>query len=206
MAKAGVSGRIVGGRSANDYTIIVAYDGERTEDEYFRGWKLIIPGSRLSLVPIFVKSGGNPLHAVRQARKEQKNVGDYAEFWCVSDCDDAPEADIAKAREEALRWNIRLCLSNRCFEVWILLHFERLTRPVNSARDAIAMVGEYEPAFSEKNKSVSFSKLLPLTPTALEHAVWLAGQGFHNPYTNVHGLVKKLRENLPPKVATHIVE
>lgn len=191
-----VPSRKQGGRTAKDYTLVIAYDGERTEDSYFRGWKLIIPPSRLSIVPLFVNSGGNPLIAVRKSITEKRKIKNFAEFWCVCDCDNADAKNIAQAKEEAERNGIKICLSNRCFEVWILLHWCKSTAEISNEEDAIARVKAYYPNYSKKSKTVPFNVLLPRTEDALINAAWLSARNLINPNTMVHGLVKKLKENL----------
>jgi hypothetical protein len=144
--------RRVGGRSANDYTIFVAYDGQRTEDDYFRGWKLVIPPSRFSLENTFVRSGGNVLEAVKAAIKVKNKAMNYAEFWCVTDVDDTTNADLDQAKSLALEQNIKLCLSRRCFEVWILLHFHFSEREICDEADAIAQVAQHCPDYGSPTR------------------------------------------------------
>jgi hypothetical protein len=188
--------RILGGRSASDYTIVVAYDGEKTEDEYFRSWKLIIPPSRLSIIPIFVRSGGSPLVAVKKADREKKKLKDFAEFWCVTDRDDADDECVRLAWDLADKNDIRLCLSTRCFEIWFALHFGRYARSMLNERDAVDAVRDHIPQYSTANKTAPFATLLPLTDAAINNAEWLARQNCQNPSTNISALVRKLRDNL----------
>ncbi|SDB98056.1 RloB-like protein [Sphingomonas sp. YR710] len=188
--------RIRGGRSANDYHIVVAYDGRVTEDGYFRNWANILGTGTLTLYPLYVKSGGNPLSAVREANKYRRRYANCAEFWCVCDVDDTSEADIAAAHDLAESSNIRLALSRRCFEVWIALHWDRITKEINCENDAIDIVRENISSYSSRNKSIDFGTLFPLTSQAISNAHWLSEQSLSNPSTNVHVLVRKLNSNL----------
>lgn len=190
--------RTMGGRSAHDYKIVIAYDGERTEDEYFRSWKLLL-GQRLSIEPLHVNSGGNPLSAVRQARKRLKGNRDFAEFWCVSDVDDTPAHIVTQAYAEADAAGIKLCLSQRCFEVWIGLHFGRSTAPITCEAEAIALVSPYLPEYRAGSKVASFGELFPRTEGAIENGAWLQAQACTNPSSAVHHLVRKLHANIPKK-------
>ena len=189
------------GRSANDYTIVVAYDGEKTEDDYFRGWKLVIPPSRLALIPIFVRSGGNALKAVTRAASEKRKMRDFAEFWCVCDCDDTSDDDLSQAVFLAQKEDIRLCLSNRCFEIWIALHFEKISKPITCEDEAIDAVKKHILTYGDNSKSLNFSVLLPKTSDAIENSLWLSDKAFKNPATNVHVLAKKLLENMPEDIS-----
>lgn len=198
------SGRSQGRRSAEDYAIVIAYDGARTEDEYFRGWQLYLGSSRLSIEPLYVTSGGNPLRAIEACRKRIKKGQDYAEFWCVCDVDDANDEAIAEAKILAESLGIRLCLSNRCFEVWIALHYERSAKPILCEADAVDAVKKYIGSYSSRRKSATFSKVWPKTDVALRNAEWLQAQALDNPSTHVNGLVRKLRDNLSSEARSRL--
>lgn len=195
MPKAIRNTRRVGGRTAKDYTIIVAYDGELTEDEYFRGWQLIIPPSRLTLENLYVKSGGNALKAVEKCVSAKKKYRDYAEFWCVCDVDDTSTADLSAARQLASSNDIRLCLSNRCFEIWIALHFKCYTQNIMCEKDAIDLVRRHFKDYGVNGKTIPFHVLHSETDAAIANAATLAATGFSNPSTSVHHLVRKLAQN-----------
>lgn len=185
-----------GGRSADDYVIVVAYDGEATEDEYFRAWKQIIPFNRLSLVPHFVRSGGNPLTAVKRCNQMIKGLDGFAEFWCVCDVDGQPEQIVNEAFALAKKHGIRLCPSNRCFEVWMLCHFLVPSAPISNERDAIERLQAYLPSFGSPKKSACFSDLFPNTEQAIQNAENLEALELHDSSTRVHHLVRKLFQNL----------
>ncbi|MBB5711911.1 RloB family protein [Sphingomonas xinjiangensis] len=187
--------RTAGGRTARDYTIVIAYDGELTEDEYFRGWKLLIPPSRLNLEHTYVRSGGNVLDAVENAIKKKKKYRNFAEFWCVCDVDDTDDEVLAQARNLANSNEIKLCTSNRCFEIWIALHFRFSDRHVGSEREAIDMVKEYHAQYGDPYKTMPFHILYDLTDNAIANARRLERGGSVSPSTRVHNLVRKLKQN-----------
>lgn len=60
--------------------------------------------------------------AERQARKEKDPFVKYDAVWCVFDVDEHPnlEEALLQARDNKLN----VALSNPCFELWILLHFQ----------------------------------------------------------------------------------
>lgn len=188
--------RKAAGRSANDYTIIVAYDGEKTEDSYFRGWQLILPPARLTLEPIFIRSGGNPLRAVEMASRHARRARDFAEFWCVCDVDDSTDQTLEQAFAQAAKHAIKLCLSRRSFEIWLLLHFERTDRAITSEADAVAQVAAHIPQYTRSSKVAPFYTLLPRTDAAVANGAWLDTRQTVNPSTQVHHLVRKLNQNL----------
>lgn len=187
--------RATSGRTAQDYTIIVAYDGERTEDDYFRGWKLIIPPSRLSLEHFYVKSGGDVYKAVEACIKKKAKLKNFAEFWCVCDVDDTSDEALLAARNLALANNIRLCTSSRCFEVWILLHHKFSDAAIDCEDDAISRVREYYCDYGSPYKVAPFYKLFPKTENAITNATQLSQQQCKNPATTMHHLARKLLQN-----------
>lgn len=175
----------------------VAYDGERTEAEYFRGWSRKLGTVGFVLAPFFVRSGGNAFKAVQACKKKIKSDGPFDEVWCVCDIDDTSTQDLAKAKALAHRENINLCLSSRCFEVWLALHWSRIPlAPIQNEEDAVALVSQYHRAYNSGCKEVPFEALFQRTKAACLHADWLDEQGYTNPATNVHLLVKKLFANL----------
>lgn len=191
-------GRKAGGRQLVRRSILVCYDGEVTEDIYFRGWRQIIPPSVLQIEPVYVKSGGNPLKAVKQTiRISKMNRSDYAEVWCVSDVDDATSQVVANAVTEANRYGIQLALSKRCFELWIMLHFGVHTRAWNNEDEAISDVRMHFEKFGNPRKEVPFADLYPNTATAITNAASLRAQHLHNPATDVDKLVAKLQKMVP---------
>lgn len=180
-----------------NHVIAVAYDGRRTEAEYFKGWQRKTSQSGVTLLSYCVTSGGNPLEAVKAVVKKTRSDRDFDELWCVTDQDDASSADVAAAKTLAGKHNIRLILSVRCFEVWLALHFGRIsTAPVESEADAIGLVREHYPPYCARSKSIPFGTLYPLTPKALDNARWLEQQGHLNPRTDVHHLVQALHDKL----------
>ncbi|MRI57501.1 RloB domain-containing protein [Methylobacterium sp. DB1607] len=180
--------------------IAVAYDGERTEHEYFVGWARVIGTSGIVLRPFHVRSGGNALKALEAARRRLLGEGTFDEVWCVCDVDDTSAADMAKAVQFAERHKIKLCASLRSFEVWLALHWGEVSlAEIRTEKDAVALVAKHYPAYTAKSKSIPFSELLPLTGRACQNAKWLEKQGVENPATMMHKLAELLVNILESK-------
>ena len=82
----------------------------------------------------FADSGMAPLSLVQRARDYQQanrrsrssSRGiDFDEIWCVFDVDQ--HANLAGAINEAHQSGIGVALSNPCFELWLILHYEDQT-------------------------------------------------------------------------------
>jgi hypothetical protein len=170
--------------------ILIVLDGERTEYQYFLGWRRFLGHKGVVLVTPVVSSGGNVLKAVKETIRISKKDRDYDEIWCVCDADDTSVDEIISARRLAEKHRINLCLSTRCFEIWLALHWAKISlSPISKSREAIALVQKYYPCFNERKKHVPFSVLQPLTVQACENARWLVAQNLDNPTTNVHELI-----------------
>ena len=182
--------------SAEDYGIAVFYDGEKTEDDYFRGWQLILPRGRLTFSPVFIKSGGNALTAVKKTKAALKNYQGFAEYWCVCDLDDTAEDDLSRAEEMAAANSIRLCISRRCFEVWLQAHYEYSTASFTNRAEAIRAIAKHVPAYSKKNKTVPFIDLLDRHDQAITNAQRLVAEGVLDHTPAVFHLARKLGQNL----------
>lgn len=182
------------GRRQTRKTIIVVYDGELTEEEYFKGWKRVLGPSSIVLEAIYVMSGGSAVSAVRQAIKKTQYAQADDDIWCVCDVDDTTAAQVADARALAARNGIRLCLSNRSFEIWLGLHYRQSDGVLATEEDAIRHVAAHYPKYTARSKVIPFDLLLPRTGTACANAIWLAGRGCGNPMTDVHTLVSVLFE------------
>jgi hypothetical protein len=192
MSKSGYPNRLTKGRKRRGHLIGIAYDGEVTEESYFRGWQQILAQGTVQVFPEYVNSGGNPKIAVREAIKLKRRNGDISEMWCVTDVDGASAADVAAAKADAVSNGLNLCLSDRCFEVWIALHFARSAKPIMTEADAVALVAQHQPEFTASNKLVPFSVLLPKTDDAVASTNWLTNQGTTNPATDVDKVVLRL--------------
>jgi hypothetical protein len=72
---------------------------------------------------------------VRRADSSQE------EIWCVCDADDTSSKDLKNAFSLAERNGVNLCLSVRSFEVWLALHWGKISvAPLTCERDAVALV------------------------------------------------------------------
>jgi hypothetical protein len=176
---------------------VVCYDGERTEADYFLGWRRRLGAKGITLKPYFIKSGGNVQRAVEEAVKIRSSETDVENFWCVCDVDSSSKAAIAQGIATAQKHSIRLAASNRSFEVWIACHWGKIsTAAITSEKDARTLVARHYGDYQRGVKSVPFDMIFPLTVDALANAEWLKQQGNANPSTDVQYLVSLLLSKL----------
>lgn len=121
--------RRVPGKREPRRIIRILTEGAVTEPAYLVQW-----ARRSQHIHIdFGESGMAPLSLVQRAREHQqanrkrpgKRGSDFDEIWCVFDVDQHPH--LAQALNEARQGGIHVALSNPCFELWLILHYEDQT-------------------------------------------------------------------------------
>ena len=111
--------------------IRVLTEGRVTEPDYIKMLARKYLDVRVEIDP---KNTGVPLTLVRSARDYQrqnknKRNPDYDEIWCVFDINDHPK--IEQAIQEARDSGIKVAISNPCFELWLVLHYQDQTGPID---------------------------------------------------------------------------
>lgn len=110
--------------------ILVVCEGKKTEPLYLSRFQHHVRNPRVHVEPL--GPAGVPLTVVQTAIERRKQAEDEAkrqrdeyllwdQVWAVFDMDDHP--NVADARQLAMANDIRLAVSNPCFELWALLHF-----------------------------------------------------------------------------------
>ena len=103
-------------------------EGAKTEPNYLNGYiERCFPGTTLTVVEKTDKT--TPVQLVDEAiaAKGRRDVLDTDQFWAVYDRESVVKhsADLHnQARDKAKSNGINVALSNVCFEVWLLLHFQ----------------------------------------------------------------------------------
>ncbi|MGB4698431.1 MAG: RloB family protein, partial [Methanothrix sp.] len=76
-----------------------------------------------------VKAAISIINRKRSDCRISQEEGD--EIYCVYDVDDNSDAVLNSAKELAEKNGIKIFLSNPCFEIWFLLHFEQVNKGVS---------------------------------------------------------------------------
>lgn len=154
----------------------------QTEKAYLDGLKRL--ARPVTLKP--VAKVGSPVQLVRYAQKlRERDPGGFDEFWCVVDVDDF---DIEEAVAAAKAARISLAVSNPCFEVWLILHFDKCMAELSSAKEAVARLRKCLPSY-EKGE-FDFAIFADGVHRAVERAKALEERGAVNPSTGVWRLVE----------------
>lgn len=168
--------------------ILIVCEGE-TEEGYFRAVKAYYRNSTTLNVKI-ARDRSDPVRAVERGIRANKD-DDFDHVFCVVDGDKPDRMALARKRIRK-RDDFDLILSIPCFEVWLLLHFDRSDAPFAECAAVCVRLKEWLPDFV-KGLHYDFTSITSLIDDAIENAQWLAGLNLANPATNVHHLLNSIR-------------
>jgi hypothetical protein len=181
--------------------ILIVCEGTRTEPGYFQQKRHL----DRSVIELDLRPGGTPRVLVqraaelkREAERKARSRRDvnlrFDEVWCVFDIDEHPF--IPEALQQAADNQIRVAVSNPCFELWVLLHF-REQRAFIDRGSVQRACREY---LRDYEKRLPCDLLQPFYGDAVRRALELerwqltrqsAGA---NPTTNVYMLTERIKE------------
>jgi RloB-like protein len=178
--------------------ILIICEGTKTEPGYFQDFRYRYRRA----VEVDLVSGGVPRTLVARAVEMRQNADRaagkdenerYDEVWCVFDIDDHPQVDDAK--QQARDNEIKLAISNPCFELWVLLHFQDQRAHISRGK-LRTECRKHLPAYE---KEIPTETLGPLHDQAVTRArdldAWQREQGRQgaNPSTGVYKLTQTIR-------------
>ncbi|MFN7962807.1 MAG: RloB family protein [Thermoanaerobaculia bacterium] len=169
---------------------LVLCEGRVTERQYLRAWR-----SRSKAVLAVESCSGGALTMVRQGIRRKREARDsFDRVWCVTDADHLPAEQLREASLLASRGRVELLISNPCFELWALLHFE-VCQAHLTVDEACRRLRTHLPGYDKK---LPFDLLASGYSVAAERARKLdpSGEGL-NPSTTVYRLTEALRESGP---------
>lgn len=177
--------------------ILIVCEGEKTEPNYFRAFKI-------SSVRVQIEGTGKNTkslveHALTLKKEAVKADKPFHEVWCVFDRDSFPLQDWNDAFDLATQEGLKVAASNEAFELWYLLHFhlygsahsrseyeDKLTKQLKE----LTGITDFK---YRKNDPLMYDHLLCQQITALKNAEKLYADNFpDNPSTSVHLLVSQL--------------
>ena len=191
-----------GPRRAPKRRILIVCEGRVTEPVYFQAFK---DEARNPLVHVAVESSAGRAYAVvstaiarrseaeSEAKRERDQTLRWDEVWAVFDVDDHPKLD--EARMLAAANEIELAISNPCFELWALLHFQDQRAHIERHK-ARAALQEHLPGY---DKSPDFTKMHAGYADATRRARALDDEAAQhadpgrNPTTGVYRLTESIR-------------
>jgi hypothetical protein len=184
-------------------------EGEVSEPHYFKALARFLrsPLIEVNVASEWRKDPKRLVELAKEARskadREAKLARDdslrYDEVWCVFDCDE--HARLKPAIDQATALELGLAVSNPCFDLWFLLHFQD-QHAATTPKKAGDAVRRHDPRYV---KHMDFAKLEGRGSDAVARAQKLEtiatsnGHQYGNPTTGVWQLVARLCEgsNVP---------
>lgn len=184
--------------------ILVVCEGIETEPGYLRAFQHDMRNSRVHVETI--GAGGVPLtvvtraielrgDAMKRAQGERDDNLLFDEVWAVFDVDDHP--GIEEAKERASTNGIECAISNPCFELWALLHFQDQRAHVERGKVA-SMLRKYMHGYE---KHLDYEIMRDKYADAIKRAVTLdrdaqqLSEPGRNPTTGVYRLTENIRKS-----------
>ena len=180
-------------------TLIVC-EGE-TEQAYFEVARVHYGLSTAEVVLADNTDGAAPISVVRCAEKKCAEPGSYDHVFCVFDRDgheSFPRARLLVTQLSSRKSKplpIKDAISVPCFELWVLLHFERTDSPFTRCDDVISRVKRHMPGYVKADAATA-KKLFGHVDTAIANAEWLESRAETtqlNPYTTVHHVLNHFK-------------
>jgi len=111
--------------SRNTQKILIISEGY-VEESYFKQINSFFKRKPIELIPMYSSGEPDALSVVEFAIKQKKKYSkddDLKSVWCVFDVDENwINKKIEPALQKAYKNKINICISNPCFEIWLLLH------------------------------------------------------------------------------------
>lgn len=146
--------------------------------------------------------GSAPSSVVDYAHERAREPGGYDHIFCVFDKNGHESFDRARTKIHELAnrarnpMPIHEAISVPCFEIWVLLHFEKTDAPFQSCDDVAARIQRQHMDEYEKANPNIAKQLMARIEVAIANSAWLASRtGIinNNPSTSVHRLVQHLQ-------------
>lgn len=187
--------------------ILIVCEGEETERGYFKAFQHEVRNPRVHVE--VASETGEPLQVVdiavrlkkraaTEAREQRDENLRWDQVWGVVDVDE--HAGLGAARQLAVENDIDLAISNPCFELWALLHFQEQRAHLECDK-AQAALRRHLPGY---DKGLDFPKLHPGYANAVRRAQALDAEAQRqkapgrNPTTGVYRLTESIRQGGSP--------
>jgi hypothetical protein len=179
---------------------LIVCEGKVTEPAYFTD----IRRTERGIIQLEIVHGGTPKSVVeravemkkeseREARRRKDENLRFDSVWYVFDVDEHPF--VPESKQQAKAHAINLAVSNPCFELWFLLHFQDQTAHIER-QTVQRLCREHMPDYQ---KTPPCDVLRPLQNGAIQRAIRLGtwqesrGNAGGNPSTGVYSLVQQIQ-------------
>ncbi|MDN3353126.1 RloB family protein [Actinomadura sp. DC4] len=171
--------------------VLIVCGGQKTEKQYLDGLKR---AERNPSVSVAIKTNPrSPSEVVNHAHKlKRQSPEDFDDVWCVFDVDEF--RDIDRAADLARRHRVGLAISNPCFELWLLLHFDDRTAYSPSYASLLPLLRTHLPDYDKTD--LAFTAYATGIQQACSRARSLEPTGeapYVNPSTGMWQVVELMR-------------
>ncbi len=220
--------RIIRKKRANKFRtfFVIASEGRLSEPQYFGHIASFLDstkklGKQVIVEPLYRKDNASDFRRVLSLLDEYKSKYDLKEgdqLWCLVDADKWPEKNMAEAQRLCKQKEYEFCMTNPCFELWLLLHhldFKTLDEAAKNdlLKNAKASASKnhleqvlraiLKKEFGESYRKGAISKIhLEKIPFALQQAFELELEQNHWTFdafcTRIHVLLQQIFQSEPP--------
>lgn len=188
--------RTAGQKPPRSITLIVC-EGE-TEQVYFEAARIKYGLTTAEAILAENTKGPAPISVVGCAEGKCAERGGYDRIYCVFDRDGHESFDRAREKIESLAGRkkkplpIQEAISIPCFELWVLLHYEKTDAPFIHCANVIDRLRNHMPGYEKADAAIA-RQIVARVADALGNADWLEARAVnnnYNPYTSVHKVLR----------------
>lgn len=140
-------------RRAPKSRVLVVTEGTKTEPAYFTAFARVVGASTVEVT--IVGTGNDPktvvIRAIEERRRHRSSMAEDDSVWAVFDRDDHPRFN--EAIQLARANGIGLAVSNPCFELWALFHYQDQSAHIHRA-DCQRRLAQHCPAYDPRRSKL----------------------------------------------------
>jgi len=180
--------------SKKSFPVYLFVEGEKTERFYFELLRDKLNISDLTIYPTKGKSG----YALLEKSKSKiklKNLDKTAPKYLIFDKDALTQEQLADVFEKAEQEDFKIGFSNLNFEVWLLAHFEKLTKRPTSPSDTKLLEKKLTEKLKQpykKSDSKQLEKIIFNYEQAIENASMLNKADFNYQCTTIGTMIEEI--------------
>lgn len=145
---------------------VIAVEGEKTEAQYFS----LFESARvhIEILPAGPDGLSAPKHVLERLVKfeEEYDLGLEDERWLVTDVDRQRGQFLDEVTQVARESGYHLAVSNPCFELWLLLHFQEADAADTDCKAIIERLGRHVNGYNKAKIKLDY-----FTPDRIHNAV-----------------------------------
>lgn len=139
--------RISMGLPPRDTQKILIISEGHIEVSYFKKINSYLKRKLIEIKPVCSALGTDALNVVNSTIEEKKKCTENGDalksVWSVFDIDCNRPEQIQQALKKAQKNKINVCISNPCFEVWLLSHYSDSSSPIVNGEEAKRKIKEH---------------------------------------------------------------